>query len=211
MGGHAAGEIASEIAASTAESLLATAIDAGADIETLKETVRTSFQVAHDAIADRSRSSPHTRGMGTTLTLCVIQPDGMGLIGHIGDSRLYRLRGGTLEQITHDHTWVQREVDAGRLTVDDARTHPLAHIVTRVLTEDIEPTLDLTTTSLLPDDLLMLATDGLYNMIADSEIEAILAAGAPLPGLTNDLIAAANAEGGVDNITVLLIRILPCE
>jgi protein phosphatase len=149
--------------------------------------------------------------MGTTLTVCLLDPSGLARVGHIGDSRLYRLRDGDLEQITHDHTWVQREVDAGRLSADAARTHPLSHIVTRVLSEDIEPEMDLLAASLAPGDLLLLATDGLYNMVSDAAIAETLARDLPLPELTNSLIDAANAAGGVDNVTVVLIRILPAR
>lgn len=209
MGGHAAGEIASDLAARVMEDALVAAVDAGVGAESLQETLRVAFHDAYAAIVSRCRDSPHTRGMGTTLTVCLLEPSGLARVGHIGDSRLYRLRAGVLDQITHDHTWVQREVDAGRLSADAARTHPLSHIVTRVLSEDIEPEMDLLAASLAPGDLLLLATDGLYNMVPDAAIAETLAGDRPLPELTNTLIDAANAAGGVDNVTVVLIRILP--
>lgn len=208
MGGHAAGEIASDIAATTAEEALAVAVDGGAASEALNESLRSAFRDAYRSIVECCRSTPQTRGMGTTLTVCVLEPSGVARVGHIGDSRLYCLRDGIFEQITHDHTWVQREVDAGRLSADAARMHPLSHIVTRVLSEDIEPDVDLFSAPVQPGDLLLLATDGLYNMIADATIAAILASGLPLPEITTQLIDAANAAGGADNVTVVLIRIL---
>jgi serine/threonine protein phosphatase PrpC len=209
MGGHAAGEIASDLAAGVMEDALVAAVDGGVGAESLQETLRGAFHDAYAAIVSRCRDSPHTRGMGTTLTVCLLDPSGLARVGHIGDSRLYRLREGILQQITHDHTWVQREVDAGRLSADAARTHPLSHIVTRVLSEDIEPEMDLLAASLAPGDLLLLATDGLYNMVSDAAIAETLSRDLPLPELTNTLIDAANAAGGVDNVTVVLIRILP--
>lgn len=211
MGGHAAGEIASELAAKEAENVLVAAVDAGAGPEEVRATLRSAFHNAYTAIVNCCRSSPHTRGMGTTLTICVLDPLGVGTIGHIGDSRLYRFHDGILDQVTHDHTWVQREVDAGRLSIDDARSHPLSHIVTRVLSEDIEPEIDILSISLTPGDLLLIATDGLYNMVGDSGIAEILVSDLPLAQVTNQLIAAANAAGGVDNVTVVLIRILSVE
>lgn len=208
MGGHAAGEIASDLAARAAENAMANAVDAGAAPDGLQETLRSAFHNAYAAIVSYCRASPHTRGMGTTLTVCVLDREGIAHVGHIGDSRLYRLREGAFEQITQDHTWVQREVDAGRLSAEAARTHPLSHIVTRVLSEDIEPEVDLLVEPLRPGDLLLLATDGLYNMVGDAAIADILQLAAPLPQLTNELIDAANQGGGADNVTVVLIRIL---
>ena len=207
MGGHAAGEIASDLAATAAEVALAAAVDAGAGPNALQESLRRAFDNAYTAIVDCCRAAPHTRGMGTTLTVCVVEPAGTGRIGHIGDSRLYRLRDEVFEQITHDHTWVQREVDAGRLPAQEARTHPLSHIVTRVLSEDLEPEVDVLAEPLAAGDLLLLATDGLYNMVGDLNIAEILRTGLPLHELTNELIDAANAAGGSDNVTVVLIRI----
>ena len=209
MGGHAAGEIASELAASTAEESLVVAVDGGARGGAIDATMRDAFHQAYTAIVECCRSAPHTRGMGTTLTVCVIDPAGVGHVGHIGDSRLYRLRDGVMEQVTRDHTWVQREVDAGRLSADAARTHPLSHIVTRVLSEDVEPEMDLLEIAVEPGDLLLLASDGLYNMLPDRAIEALLTADMALPQLTNQLIDAANAAGGADNVTVVVVRIVP--
>lgn len=211
MGGHAAGEIASDLAATSTEETLTEAVDAGATGERIEQALRAGFLRSYTAIVECCRSAPHTRGMGTTLTACVLTAEGAAFIGHIGDSRLYRLRGSTLEQVTRDHTWVQREVDAGRLTADAARTHPLSHIVTRVLSEDIEPEVDLTALVVEPGDLLLLATDGLYNMVPDERIAATLDSDLPLPQLTNRLIDAANDAGGADNVTVVLVRILARE
>lgn len=209
MGGHAAGEVASEIAASTAEGILGDALAAGVAGEGIDRALVLAFQQAYEAIVQYCRANPHTRGMGTTLTVCVIDPSGTARIGHIGDSRVYRLRDGTLHQLTHDHTWVQCEVEAGRLSLEAARAHPLSHILTRVLSEDVEPTVDLHTIDLRPGDLLLLATDGLYNMIDDDAIEAMLGSGQPLTQLTHQLIDAANAAGGSDNVTVVLVGITP--
>src|SRR5690606_33352271 len=136
---------------------------------------RLAFQRSFEAIISCSGSSPATRGMGTTLTACVIERSGAARIGHIGDSRMYRFREGSMTQLTHDHTWVQREVDAGRLTPTEARIHPLSHIVTRVLSEDVEPEMDLLSADVQSGDRLLLATDGLYNMVEEGALEAMLA------------------------------------
>ncbi|HET7322496.1 MAG TPA: protein phosphatase 2C domain-containing protein [Longimicrobiaceae bacterium] len=207
MGGHAAGEVASRLAADTAAERLAAAVDDGVRGAALDGALRRGFLAAYDALLHCCAGDPATRGMGTTLTACVLEPSGTLRAGHIGDSRLYRLRAGRLKPLTHDHTWVQREVDAGRLSPAAAEDHPHSHILSRVLSEDISPEPDLLATPILPGDRLLLCSDGLYNMLPEPEIAAILAGPAPLPALAASLVDAANAAGGVDNVTVVIIVI----
>lgn len=207
MGGHAAGEVASDLAATAVEEALKTAVDRGARGEMLERALRDACAGAYAAIVSAGRSAPHTRGMGTTLTACVLERNGTAHIAHIGDSRLYLLRDGSLQQITRDHTWVQREVDAGRLTPEAAQTHPLSHILTRVLSEGVEPEVDLLSFAVQPGDCLLLASDGLYNMVDDGQIATLLAADRPLPRIATALIEAANAAGGADNVTVVVVKV----
>jgi protein phosphatase len=208
MGGHAAGEVASGITSATVERVLAEAADAGTAGEGWDEALRGAARQAHDEISRCCSDDPRKEGMGTTLTACVLEPDGACHIGHIGDSRAYLLRDGDLVQLTDDHTWVRREVEAGRVAPEAADKHPLAHILTRVLSAELSPEIDVVTTRLLPGDLLLLATDGLYNMVPDPTIRSLLAADAPLPATASALIAAANRAGGADNITVVLVRVM---
>ena len=207
MGGHAAGEIASEIVSTTVAQALAAARDNGTSGDQLLGVLQQASHSAHEAIVNCCDDDDSYSGMGTTLTACVLDEEGRFWVGHIGDSRLYRLRAGALEQITHDHTWVQREVDEGRLTSEGARRHPLSHILTRVLSEDSDPEMDLRADSVLPGDLLLLVTDGLYNMIDDETIAKLLSADAPLAAVATSLIRAANRAGGADNITVVLVQV----
>jgi PPM family protein phosphatase len=208
MGGHAAGEVASAIASETVAEALAKAVDAGADADGIEKALATSFRQAHLAIGRRSARDPQTQGMGTTCTACAVLPDGTFRIGHVGDSRAYLLRDGTLAQLTRDHTWVQREVDAGRLTPRQARTHRLSHIITRALGVDEVEQPELFPGILLPGDLMILATDGLTGMVDDAGLARILTADVPLAETAEALIAAANAAGGADNVTTVLIRAL---
>lgn len=207
MGGHAAGEIASELVATTVARALAEAYDAGASGEALVEVLRGASHTAHDAIVNCCDDDERYSGMGTTLTVCVVDPQGHCWVGHIGDSRLYRLRDGTLQQITHDHTWVQREVDEGRLTNEAAQGHSLSHILTRVLSEDSDPDMDVLSDTIRPGDRLLLATDGLYNMIDEPTIGALLASADALAKIATSLIRAANRAGGADNITVVIVDV----
>ena len=209
MGGHAAGEVASSLTADTVISLMAEACDAGVREDEWLQALQQAVFTSHERIVRYSAQRPSTRGMGTTLTACAIDPAGVCRIAHIGDSRLYRLRQGEFRQLTHDHTWVQREIDAGRLTPDAARRHPLSHILTRVLSDDPDlPELDLFTEPVLAGDHLLLMTDGLYNMVEDEAMAGILSLDAGLPAAVGALIDAANRGGGADNITAVLIRIV---
>lgn len=209
MGGHAAGEIASALAADAVAGSLAEAYDAGVGVEEIPEALQRAVHAAHGDILAYCAQHRAARGMGTTLTACVVTPDGACRIAHVGDSRLYRLRDRTLEQLTHDHTWVQREVDAGRLSPAAARRHSLSHILTRVLTDDpAPPEIDLPVRSVAPGDLLLLMTDGLYNMLDDGAIAEIVSLAIPLPARVQALIDAANGAGGADNITAVLVHMV---
>lgn len=201
MGGHAGGEIASALAVQTAGEILARGGDA-------KAALREAVTRANAAIFDFAARNPRMRGMGTTLTACVLDPSGVMNLGHIGDSRAYRFRNGVLEQLTVDHTWVQREVDAGRISAQAARTHALSHVITQALGVDENDTPDILEDTALPGDLLLLCSDGLTGMVDDTQIAELLAVEAPLPELANTLIRTANVNGGVDNITVVLVRVL---
>jgi PPM family protein phosphatase len=207
MGGHAAGEIASDLAASTLESRLSGIRDEGIAEEELLQLLRQAVLSAHEAIVRCCEDDPRTLGMGTTLTACLLSPRGRFLSAHIGDSRLYRLRGGELEQLTRDHTWVQREIDEGRLTPAAADSHPLGHILTRVLSQDVPPEPDLLSGVVAAGDVLLLATDGLYNMVPEPAIAEALRLDLPVAAISERLIESANRAGGTDNITVVVVRI----
>lgn len=146
--------------------------------------------------------------MGTTLTALALATDDRSFtIAHIGDSRAYLYRQGALTQLTADHTWVQQQVDAGLLTPEEARRHPLASMLTRALGISDDPEVDIIHGELEPGDLILLCSDGLTGMVDDAELAAILARDdLPLDGLARELTAAANRNGGMDNITAILIR-----
>lgn len=209
MGGHAAGEVASRLAADAVLEAMTAAIDRGVDGDGLPHALETALGRAHDAIQAWALESPETRGMGTTLTGAVLDGNGRVHAGHIGDSRLYRFRDRQAVQLTRDHTWVRRELDAGRIRPAEARNHPFSHILTHVLTDDAEPVVDLLSAEVEPGDVLLLATDGLYNMLADGAItEIVTAAAAPPEARVTRLLEEANRAGGLDNITAVLVQIL---
>lgn len=206
MGGHAAGEVASALAAEAVGGALRGAVDQGLRGDALNAALDEAFRAAHQRIVQHAGTHAHTRGMGTTLTACVLHDDGTFQIGHIGDSRAYRWHGNALEQLTRDHTWVQREVDAGRLSPAAARRHHQAHVITRVLSTDTPHHPDLLAGTLAPGDLLLLATDGLTGMLSDPDLARVLGASASLKARARELVRRANRRGGRDNITLVLVE-----
>ncbi len=204
MGGHAAGEVASEMAA-TLVSQNFTPSRGMSDDELMAQMV-SAIRAANGAIFDRTLSEQDKRGMGTTVTAMKLLPRRY-LIGQVGDSRAYILRGGTFTQITKDHSYVQEQVDAGRLSPEEARVHPYANVITRCVGSSGDVVPDLYVGTLEAGDLVLLASDGLSGMVEDEDLQAILEAGGSLEELVDQMIAEANRRGGLDNITVILVRI----
>jgi serine/threonine protein phosphatase PrpC len=211
MGGHAAGEIASAIASEAVGAALRQGVDGGLGADALGLVMRECIQQAHRSILNYSATKPETRGMGTTMTALVVCDDGAFRVGHIGDSRCYVLRDGELEQVSRDHTWVQREVDAGRLTPMGARRHHLSHVLSRALGADSLDEPDVYAGTLLPGDLVLLCSDGLTGMLTDRLLRRILSREAELHELVADLIVGANERGGRDNITAVLVKVLAAD
>jgi PPM family protein phosphatase len=208
MGGHAAGEVASALAAEVVGSALAAGVDRGLAADALAEALRESIRAADRAILAHAAADRAARGMGTTLTACVICSDGTYRLGHVGDSRAYLMRAGALAQLTRDHTLVQREVDAGRLSPARARRHHLAHILTRALGADPGDAPDLHAGRLEAGDLLLLTTDGLTGPVTDRNLSRILLSGLSIEERVARMIRAANRRGGRDNITAVLVEVV---
>jgi PPM family protein phosphatase len=206
MGGHQAGEVASDIAARIIRDRLATgASNVGVVVASVVEANASIFQAAH-ASADH-------QGMGTTLTaLVVLRADESNVarfaLINVGDSRTYLLRNGELHRATLDHSYVQELVNTGHISEDEARTHPRRNIVTRAL--GIEPTVRVDTwlVPMVHGDRFILCSDGLVDEVHDDEIAAIAIAAADPQIAAEQLVAKANANGGRDNITVVVVDVL---
>ncbi len=209
MGGHAAGEVASQMAVDRmTEEYLAAGSDA-LTAEVLEATLVAATQKANAAIFARSERELDKAGMGTTLTTLALTPAQRAYrVAHVGDSRAYRLRADTLVQLTTDHTWVQQQVQLGRLTPNLARHHPFANIVTRALGIKDEVDVDVVRGELQPGDVFLLCSDGLTGMLTDGVIGALLASSATPDEAVAALVDAANAAGGYDNITAVVTSIL---
>lgn len=207
MGGHPAGAEASALAVETFfREVLGHSPPSsnGAWGERMLEGVES----AHRRLMEEGHLNPARRGMGTTLTALHVSPDtGVATLVHVGDSRAYRLREGSLTRLSRDHTWVQEQVDAGNLRPGVARVHPMAHVLTRVVggSEDLpEPQLRHEQTDV--GDLYLLCTDGLTTHLTDDTIREILMASPDSPEkVATSLVQAANEGGGTDNVTVVLV------
>jgi protein phosphatase len=197
MGGAVAGEVASRLAVEAA-----TEMPPDEDMEPADRVLAGNAAVILATEEDRSLA-----GMGTTMTLVELRPDGHATFAHVGDSRAYMSRDGVLSQITKDHSLVGELVTLGRITPEQARTHPHRHLVTRVL--GLGPiTVDTTDMALETGDRILLCSDGLTDMVPDDEIEAVLNAGEGVEPTAWALIEQANAAGGVDNTTVVVIDVV---
>jgi protein phosphatase len=202
MGGAQAGEVASRLAASAFREYH------DADDLAPEERVTAIVQEANRRIYDRATGDRTVSGMGTTLTAALVS-DGTITIGHVGDSRAYRLRNGALEQLTDDHSLVADLVRGGRLSPEEADLHPQRSVITRALGTDPEVDVDTITVDAEAGDLFLLCSDGLTSMIGDDEIERILRDAGSLDDAAAQLVRAANSSGGEDNITVVLFRVEP--
>jgi protein phosphatase len=205
VGGAQAGEIASRLAANALEERARDALG--------EETLVELLLAANDRIYRYALDDPAAAGMGTVVTaLLVNEAAGTVAIGHVGDSRAYRLREGTLEQLTPDHSLVGELVRAGRLSEEEAEQHPHRSVITRAV--GTEPTVEVETMTVeaAPGDLYLICSDGLTDIVRDSDIvDVILAADADPDAAAEELVATANRNGGIDNITVVLFEIVEGE
>ncbi len=195
MGGHVGGEIASRLATD--------AISQNADLPIAERVSR-----ANDLILAVVAENPDLRGMGTTLTAAELLPSGSLIIGHVGDSRSYRLRSGSLEQLTDDHSVVAEYVRAGSIRPEDAATHPQRSMLTRALGLDPEVEVDVIEARLEAGDRLLVCSDGLTSMVDDEHIAVTLGLGTPEEAVWV-LIENANRAGGHDNISLAVVDVGP--
>jgi len=196
MGGHRGGEVASQLALETLE----TGFEGG------RGSLVDLVEDANRAVFARSGEDRAVSGMGTTLTAAVVRPDGLELV-HVGDSRAYLLRGGTLRLLTEDHTLVNRMIRAGEISADEAEVHPHRNVLLRSLGTEPDVQVDEQRLALLDGDRVILCSDGLTNMITEEQILAIGSATPDPQGTADRLVKAANRAGGIDNITVVVLDV----
>ena len=209
MGGHVGGEVAAQTAIATIRAEAATSSHLLGNGQASPTDVLTNLiSQAHEAILSRARSKSKLKGMGTTIVLLAIVsgPVPVAYLTHVGDSRAYRFRSGTLTPLTKDHTLIEKYLERGILTPETAKTHPERHVLTRALGvgTTVKPTI--TAFPILPEDLVLLCSDGLTKMLEDEDIRTVFAAGELDPAqVCNRLVAAALDRGGEDNVTVVVV------
>jgi len=199
MGGPQAGEVASRLAAAALEE---SSVAGGGE-----EQVAELIQEANRRVYKRSAEDAAVSGMGTTMTVALVE-DGTVAIGHVGDSRAYRLRDGAFEQLTEDHSLVAELMRSGKLSPEEARIHPQRSVITRALGTDPDVDVDVYTVEARTGDVFLLCSDGLVSMVADEAIQTTLARHRDdLDAAVKALIKQALKSGGEDNITVVCFEI----
>lgn len=191
MGGHAAGEVASRTA-------IEAAISVGGNA-----TVR--VQAANVAVIDTASRQSRLSGMGTTLTLAIVTDDGAVDLAHVGDSRAYLFTPDGMSKITTDHSYVAEMIEAGKLTAEEAETHPYRSVVTRGIGLDKAVSVDTHTLTMTPGSRLLLCTDGVTAMLDDATLAEVVGAHDEPAAAVAAVIEAANLAGGVDNISAVVV------
>ena len=200
MGGAQAGEVASKAAAD--------AFDRDLPDAPPERVLRETIEAANRTIHEHARSDPSLAGMGTTITAAIVDAQAEGVaIGHVGDSRAYRLRDGKLERLTRDHSLVEEMRRKGQLTDAQAEDHPQRSIITRALGPEAEVEVDLQTAQAQPGDVFLLCSDGLTTMLDDAKIARLLAGATSMTAAVRALVDEANRAGGRDNITALAFQL----
>jgi len=208
MGGYNAGEVASSMATALVGDELALWL-AQLGSRAAAGEVRRALEICVDsvnrAILDASLSNPQYSGMGTTLVVAIFLKDRL-VLGHIGDSRCYRLRKGALQQITRDHSWLQEQIDAGLMTPQEAAASGGRNLVTRALGVDTFVQVEINEFPVHPGDLFILCSDGLTDMMDDDDVASLARMPIALQAKAEHMVELANVLGGRDNVSVVLVQ-----
>jgi protein phosphatase len=217
MGGHVAGEVASREAVDAIQAFIEDTASADKNrtwpfpfepsLSLEANRLKAAFKLANRKIASAIADSSDLRGMATTAS-AFLAGQKTACVAHVGDSRVYVLRNGQLEQLTHDHSWVEEQVRAGTMSPTAARQHPWRNVVTRALSGGEDPEVDVKELQPAPGDRYLLCSDGLFAVVGDAQIVEILGdRRMSLQEITTALIKAANEGGGPDNITALVLEV----
>ncbi|MCI9412993.1 MAG: Stp1/IreP family PP2C-type Ser/Thr phosphatase [Clostridia bacterium] len=204
MGGYNGGEIASSLATASAKSYIENNFDKiEHNKEAILELIKNAIEYANMVVFEKSKQEPNLEGMGTTLDICFIYNNKV-YVGHVGDSRIYRIRGEIIRKLTKDHSYVQQLVEDGKITREEAEHHPKKNMLLKALgcTAMVEP--DLRARNIETGDILLMCSDGLTNMVEEKEIYRVVRENPETAAQV--LVDLANEAGGYDNITVVIIK-----
>ncbi|TZE83408.1 Stp1/IreP family PP2C-type Ser/Thr phosphatase [Calorimonas adulescens] len=205
MGGHNAGEIASSLAVDAAKQFFDKYyVSLQKTDDMIEKFIREAIANSNTRVLNESQLHIDESGMGTTMTLLLIENNKF-YIGHIGDSRAYLIRNNTIEQITEDHSLVTQMVKEGKLSIAEAKYHPLKNIITRAIGVDMDINIDVYIRQAVQGDIVILCTDGLSNMVTDAEILEEYTK-CDIVTASNNLVECSNARGGYDNITIVAVK-----
>jgi len=202
MGGYEGGQEASQLAVKTVSEVYR-----NADGSDVRSTLMEGLKTAHARIQEYAHEHPELAGMGTTCSAAALVGNQL-YFAHVGDSRLYLVRGGSMSRLTRDDSYVSRLVESGLIRPEDAEVHPQRHILTAALGvgAEIRPECPDTPIDLEPDDVMVLCTDGLWGLVSDEELRQIVSDRPPAEACS-ELVELAREHGGPDNITVLVLRV----
>lgn len=215
MGGHAAGEVASRITVESIQEFIAATEEEqesswpfgfNSRVSLEGNRLTTAVEKANEKVMRAVQNRPELKGMGTTVVASLFDGDRATLV-HVGDSRAYLFRDGELRRLTDDHSWVQEQVNAGILSEDEAKSHPLKNVVTRALGGAAHVSVDLIEVPVRTGDRYLLCSDGLTGMVPDEELFEQFRSGTTLESIVRSLVDLANVRGGVDNITAILVEV----
>ncbi|CDN44684.1 serine/threonine protein phosphatase [Paenibacillus sp. D9] len=206
MGGHQAGDVASQLAVDAFREEVESAA-AGMTEEEARELLRRAIRKANEVVFDMASRNEQYHNMGTTVVAALFVEEQRLIVGHIGDSRAYRISEGGITLLTEDHTLVNELVRSGQISYEEAAHHPRRNVLTRALGTDSETELELQALPWAAGDILLLCSDGLSGMVSDEDIRSTVSAeGSSLEEKAESLIQQALAAGGDDNITVVLLQ-----
>ena len=199
MGGHNAGEVASALAVKSLHEFLGRAEEAN------ESTLAEALCVANDQVLNAASTNSTYEGMGTTVVAACIK-GGSVVFANVGDSRIYRMSGGALQQLTLDDSWVSRVLPADAIGSEEASRHPMRHVLTKVvgLREDMEPSVG--SSPFAPGDTLLLCSDGLHGVVNDDAIATLLRQPGSVEEIASELVERALSSGSTDNITAVVVR-----
>lgn len=213
MGGYNAGEVAADIAVTVIKKYVSERLNGFLSLlvphqpRDLVEIVGHSVELANNTILNTSLTDPQYTGMGTTLVMALCYRE-LLVVAHVGDSRAYRLRNGELDQITHDHSVVQEQIDAGMITAESAQYSDMKNLVTRAVGVGFPVEVEINLHQLAVGDVYLMCSDGLSDMLSTAAIyEVLLDSTLSLQAMADQLIERANFQGGRDNISVILFKV----